>query len=172
MASRLIAGGSGCSPDIALRMYNAVASARTLCVVHLLGFKPTQWATLDVDHRGLVRCLFGLPRSSPIRPYLAEACQTLLSLRAKCAALRHLHRIHRTPEGRRFAARLLDRLHSECPVDETIEHVLLQHPGYADQRRRLFDAYGHWDGHTWVSTTYGFPRAHNVFYDADLFTRL
>ncbi|KAL3214118.1 hypothetical protein MRX96_007246 [Rhipicephalus microplus] len=97
-----IAGGTGCSPDIALRLYNSVASTRTLYVVPLLGLKPTQRATLDVDHGGVVRRLFGLPRSSPIGPTLAETGQTLLSLPAKGAALRHLHRMHRMPEGRRF----------------------------------------------------------------------
>ncbi|KAL3228784.1 hypothetical protein MRX96_023686 [Rhipicephalus microplus] len=83
-----------------------------------------QCATLGVDHRGVVRHLFGLPRSSPIGPTLAEAVQTLLSLRAKGAALRHLHRMHRTPEGRRFAARLLDRPHSGM-VERALEYRAL-----------------------------------------------
>ncbi|KAL3205489.1 hypothetical protein MRX96_040782 [Rhipicephalus microplus] len=73
---------------------------------------------------------------------------------------------------------------SECPADETIEHVLLQCPGNADQRRRLFDAYGR-VGLSHVSLDHlRFPRAHritllrafealvNFFHDADLFTRL
>ncbi|KAL3243690.1 hypothetical protein MRX96_047394 [Rhipicephalus microplus] len=31
---------------------------------------------------------------------------------------------------------------AECPVVETIEHMLLQCPGYVDQSRQPFDAYG------------------------------
>ncbi|KAH8029336.1 hypothetical protein HPB51_025286 [Rhipicephalus microplus] len=32
---------------------------------------------------------------------------------------------------------------AECPAEETTEHILLHCPGYREQRRRLFDAYGH-----------------------------
>ncbi|KAL3225093.1 hypothetical protein MRX96_004676 [Rhipicephalus microplus] len=31
---------------------------------------------------------------------------------------------------------------AECPAEETTEHILLHCPGYTEQRRRLFDAYG------------------------------
>ncbi|KAL3213769.1 hypothetical protein MRX96_035262 [Rhipicephalus microplus] len=31
---------------------------------------------------------------------------------------------------------------AECPAEETTEHILLHCPGYNEQRRRLFDAYG------------------------------
>ncbi|KAL1466561.1 hypothetical protein MTO96_042647 [Rhipicephalus appendiculatus] len=31
---------------------------------------------------------------------------------------------------------------AQCPVEETLEHILLQCPGYDDQRRQLFGVYG------------------------------
>ncbi|KAL3212270.1 hypothetical protein MRX96_036032 [Rhipicephalus microplus] len=164
MASRILANGGGCSPDIALRFFNAVASARVLYAVPLVALRPAQWDALDTLHRGVVRRrLYGLPRSSPIGPTLAEAGETSLSLRVRGSALRHIHRMYLTSEGRRLAGRLLDRPHSrmgqralerfrftnsgspscaECPAEETTEHILLHCPGYTEQRRRLFDAYG------------------------------
>ncbi|KAL3209947.1 hypothetical protein MRX96_037586 [Rhipicephalus microplus] len=71
--------------------------------------RPVQWAALDNLHRGVVRRLYGLPRTSPIGPTLAEAGETSLSLRARGSALRHIHRMYLTSEGRRLAGRLLDR---------------------------------------------------------------
>ncbi|KAL3200312.1 hypothetical protein MRX96_043470 [Rhipicephalus microplus] len=129
---------------------------------------PGKWDALDTLHRGVVRRLYGLPRSSPIGPTLAEAGETSLSLRARGSVLRHIHRMYLTSEGRRLAGRLLDRPHSGMgqraleyaalvpdppycgliPIpphqdpDETTEHILLHCPGYTEQRRWLFDAYG------------------------------
>ncbi|KAL3190558.1 hypothetical protein MRX96_020067 [Rhipicephalus microplus] len=88
------------------------ASARVLYAVPLVALRPVQWAALDTLHRGVVRRLYGLPRSSPIGPTLAEAGETSLSLRARGSALRHIHRMYLTSEGRRLAGRLLDRPHS------------------------------------------------------------
>ncbi|KAL1472991.1 hypothetical protein MTO96_039013 [Rhipicephalus appendiculatus] len=31
---------------------------------------------------------------------------------------------------------------AQCPAEETLEHILLQCPGYNDQRRQLFGVYG------------------------------
>ncbi|XP_075721848.1 uncharacterized protein LOC142765159 [Rhipicephalus microplus] len=112
MASRILANDGGCSPDIALRFFNVVASARVLYAVPLVALRPVQWAALDNLLRGVVYLLYGLPRTSPIGPTLAEAGETSLSLRARGSALRHIHRMYLTSEGRRMAGRLLDRPHS------------------------------------------------------------
>ncbi|XP_075721852.1 uncharacterized protein LOC142765163 [Rhipicephalus microplus] len=112
MASCILASGRGCSPDIALRFFSSVASARVLYAVPLVALRPAQWDALDTLHRGVVRRLYALPRSSPIGPTLAEAGETSLSLRARGSALRHMHRMYLTPKGRRLAERLLDRPHS------------------------------------------------------------
>ncbi|KAL1479606.1 hypothetical protein MTO96_051719, partial [Rhipicephalus appendiculatus] len=160
MASTLLAGGKGCSPDLALRMYNAVATARTLYAVPLVALRPAQWDTLDTDHRSVVRRLFGLPRTSPVGPTLSEAGQTSLSLRAKSGnPLRPLPRAGLSRPARAFllrlrtdCARTAERLFhlsgngspscAQCPAEETLEHILLQCPGYDDQRRQLFGVYG------------------------------
>ncbi|KAL1417818.1 hypothetical protein MTO96_006075 [Rhipicephalus appendiculatus] len=72
----------------------------------------------------------------------------------------------------------------ECPADETIEHILLQCPGYADLRRRLLGAYSHLGLPQVSRDDLLFPSAHcatlrrafyarlDFFVDADLFTRL
>ncbi|KAL3245943.1 hypothetical protein MRX96_058066 [Rhipicephalus microplus] len=87
-----------------------------------------------------------------------------------------------TSEGRRLAGRLLDRPHSgtgqraleqfrftssgspscaECPAEETTKHILLHCPGYTEQRRRLFGAYGRL-GLPHVSLDHlRFPQAHH-----------
>ncbi|XP_037515372.1 uncharacterized protein LOC119391795 [Rhipicephalus sanguineus] len=112
VASCVLAGGKGCSPVLALRLYNAVATARTLYSVQLVGLKPIQWESLDVVHRGAVRRIFALPRTSPVGPTLAETNQLPLSLRAKAGALRHVHRMHQTQQGQQLAIRLLSRPNS------------------------------------------------------------
>ncbi|KAL3188308.1 hypothetical protein MRX96_003633 [Rhipicephalus microplus] len=80
--------------------------------VPLVALRPTQWDALDTLHHGIVRRLYGLPRSPPIGPTLAESGETSLSLRARGNALRHIHRMYLLSEGRRLAGRLLDRPHS------------------------------------------------------------
>ncbi|KAH7976271.1 hypothetical protein HPB52_010440 [Rhipicephalus sanguineus] len=112
VASCVLAGGKGCSPVLALRLYNAVATARTLYSVQLVGLNPIQWESLDVVHRGAVRRIFALPRTSPVGPTLAETNQLPLSLRAKAGALRHVHRMHQTQQGQQLAIRLLSRPNS------------------------------------------------------------
>ncbi|KAH7986885.1 hypothetical protein HPB52_024665 [Rhipicephalus sanguineus] len=112
MASSLLARGNGCSPEMALRLYNAVASARILYGLALVNLKPSQWDVLDADHRGVTRRMFALPRTSPVGPTLAETHQTPISLRAKACALRHIERMHMTREGGRLACRLLSLPHS------------------------------------------------------------
>ncbi|KAH7969867.1 hypothetical protein HPB52_022388 [Rhipicephalus sanguineus] len=89
-----------------------VATARTLYSVQLVGLNPIQWESLDVVHRGAVRRIFALPRTSPVGPTLAETNQLPLSLRAKAGALRHVHRMHQTQQGQQLAIRLLSRPNS------------------------------------------------------------
>ncbi|KAL3224047.1 hypothetical protein MRX96_049653 [Rhipicephalus microplus] len=71
MASSIVAGGKGCSPDIALRLYNAIASAKALYAILFVTPRPVQRAVFDADHNGVVRRLFGFLRTSPIGPTLA-----------------------------------------------------------------------------------------------------
>ncbi|KAL3177763.1 hypothetical protein MRX96_038901 [Rhipicephalus microplus] len=64
MASCILASGRGCLPDIALRFLNAVALVRVFYVVPLIAPRPVQWDALDTLHLGVVRRLYGLPRSA------------------------------------------------------------------------------------------------------------
>ncbi|KAH8032852.1 hypothetical protein HPB51_003225 [Rhipicephalus microplus] len=73
------------------------------------------------------------PRPLPRTGIGRRARAFLLRLRTDCSRTAELH-FRRSNSGSPAC--------SECPADETIEHVLLQCPGNADQRRRLFDAYG------------------------------
>ncbi|KAL1466313.1 hypothetical protein MTO96_042825 [Rhipicephalus appendiculatus] len=50
-----------------------LATARRLYAVPLVALRPAQWDTLNTDHRSVVRRLYGLPRTSPVGPTLAEA---------------------------------------------------------------------------------------------------
>nr|XP_037289453.1 uncharacterized protein LOC119183021 [Rhipicephalus microplus] len=106
-ASSLLARGKGCSPDIALRMYNAVAGARALYAFSCISLRPNQWETLETAHRGIMRRLFGMPRASPVGVTYAETGQFPLSLRAKACALRHIERMHMTRGGKALVHRLL-----------------------------------------------------------------
>ncbi|KAH7983589.1 hypothetical protein HPB52_013013 [Rhipicephalus sanguineus] len=72
----------------------------------------------------------------------------------------------------------------QCPADETIDHILLQCPGYDDHRRRLFGAFSRLGLPHLCLDELLFPSAQHskvlqAFYalldffgDADLFTRL
>ncbi|XP_075534470.1 uncharacterized protein LOC142568352 [Dermacentor variabilis] len=107
-ARSLLARGQGCSPTLALRLYNSVASARILYALPLADLQPTQWKVMDADHRAVVRQFLCLPRSSQCGATLAEAGETPISLRAEGRALNHVERLHRSRHGQQ----LIDRLHS------------------------------------------------------------
>ncbi|XP_075556524.1 uncharacterized protein LOC142588571 [Dermacentor variabilis] len=107
-ARSLLARGQGCSPTLALRLYNSVASARILYALPLADLQPTQWTVMDADHRAVVRQFLCLPRSSQCGATLAEAGETPISLRAEGRALNDVERLHRSRHGQQ----LIDRLHS------------------------------------------------------------
>ncbi|KAL3228785.1 hypothetical protein MRX96_023687 [Rhipicephalus microplus] len=140
----------------------------------------------DVAHFRIARhvCAFhpdsAVATGNPSRPLPRtgigrRARAFLLRLRTDCSRKAELH-FRRTNRGSSACL--------ECPADETIEHVVLQRPGYADQRRRLFDAYGRLGLPHVCLDQLRFPRAHrvtllrafealvNFLHDADLFTRL
>ncbi|XP_072145536.1 uncharacterized protein [Dermacentor andersoni] len=107
-ARSLLARGQGCSPTLALRLYNSVASARILYALPLADLQPTHWKVMDADHRAVVRQFLCLPRSSQSGATLAEAGETPISLRAEGRALNHVERLHRSRHGQQ----LISRLHS------------------------------------------------------------
>ncbi|KAL3188289.1 hypothetical protein MRX96_003615 [Rhipicephalus microplus] len=254
MASRILAKGRGCSPDIALRFFNAVASARILyavpaCRATIRTVGRTRWTLSTVVV--YAACMACRARRRSVPPWRRLARRPSHFGR-EASALRHIHRMYLTSEGRRLAGRLLvrprscvgqraleyaalvpdppycgfipipphqdpgleiktiipgirsekhtpwsalhqeavatieqrlagrvllytDGCHSgrrfrftnsgspscaECPAEETTKHILLHCPGYTEQRRRLFDAYGRL-GLPHVSLDHlRFPQAH------------
>ncbi|KAH7982111.1 hypothetical protein HPB52_003007 [Rhipicephalus sanguineus] len=107
-ARSLLARGRGCTPALALRVYNAVASARVLYRAPVASLSACQLAALDTDHRNAVREYYALPHNSQMGPTLAEAGETPISLRITKTALNHVWRLNNTAQG----GRLVDRLHS------------------------------------------------------------
>ncbi|KAL1445208.1 hypothetical protein MTO96_045148, partial [Rhipicephalus appendiculatus] len=63
-AGGLLAQGRGCTPKLALRVYNGAASARVLYGLPLASLRDSQWAELDADHRAAVRSFYGLPNDT------------------------------------------------------------------------------------------------------------
>ncbi|KAL3188341.1 hypothetical protein MRX96_023009 [Rhipicephalus microplus] len=124
----------------------------------------------------------------PSTPVSAKPPRTLLrigiSRRARAFLLRLRTNCSRTAERRFRFTNSGSPSCTECPVVETTEHILLQCPGYTEQRRRLFDAYGRL-GLPHVSLDhFRFPQAQRsglmrafealieFFGDADLMARL
>ncbi|KAH7958828.1 hypothetical protein HPB49_005571 [Dermacentor silvarum] len=129
-ARSLLARGRGCSPQLALRVYNTVATSRCLYGLPLASLRPSQWETLDMQHRQVIRQLYGLPRNSPIGPTLAEAKDFPLSVRAQCRALNHAERRQRTRQGQYLVLRLHYLPHS-CMGRRAAEfHTLVPTPYY------------------------------------------
>uniref|UniRef100_L7LYN9 Putative tick transposon n=1 Tax=Rhipicephalus pulchellus TaxID=72859 RepID=L7LYN9_RHIPC len=107
-ARALLARGNGCSPTLALRLFNGMATARILYGLPLASLPRSNWEKLDAVHRTAIRQFLSLPRSTPIGPTLAEAGDMPLSLRADVRALNHIERMQRSRHGQR----LIFRLHS------------------------------------------------------------
>ncbi|KAH7968765.1 hypothetical protein HPB52_011170 [Rhipicephalus sanguineus] len=159
-ARGLIARGRGCTPKLALRVYNGVATARVIY---------GQWAELDAHHRAAVRTFYGLPSSTQIGPTLAEAGEMPISLRAVKQAFHHLLRMKGTTHGQHlspvtFASntrmlvllrigchRAAERLHrlsgrgspycSDCGDTETLQHLLLHCPAADTSRTPMLAVY-------------------------------
>ncbi|XP_075740081.1 uncharacterized protein LOC142786333 [Rhipicephalus microplus] len=111
-ARALLARGNGCTPSLALRIYNGMAAARILYGLPLAALTRSNWETLDAAHRIGVRQFFSLPRSSQIGPTLAEAGDMPLSLRADLRALNHTERMKHSRHGQQLVFWLSSLPHS------------------------------------------------------------
>ncbi|KAH7940569.1 hypothetical protein HPB49_002038 [Dermacentor silvarum] len=85
-ARSLSARGHGCSPTLALRIYNSVASARVLYGLPLADLHPSKWDAVDADHQ-------------------AVAGEIPVSLRAEVRALNHIGRMYRSRHGQQLVER-------------------------------------------------------------------
>lgn len=111
-ARSLLARGHGCTPALALRVYNAVASARVIYTAAVASLSACQLAALDADHRNAVREYYGLPQTSQVGPTLAEAGETPISLRVTQRTLNHVLRLKTTRQGQLLVNRLYALPHS------------------------------------------------------------
>nr|XP_037289671.1 uncharacterized protein LOC119183742 [Rhipicephalus microplus] len=107
--SRLQLRGRGCSNKWALRLNQAAASSVLLYAFPLVNLTPARRGLLEGLHRGALRAILGLPKSSPVAATLAEAGGWPLTLRMLQCALGHIDRLHRATDGRA----LLERLRSQ-----------------------------------------------------------
>ncbi|KAL1466297.1 hypothetical protein MTO96_026772, partial [Rhipicephalus appendiculatus] len=78
-ARALLARGNGCSPTLALRLFNGMATARILYGLPLASISSNNWDKLEVVHRTAIRQYYSLPRTSQVGPTLAEAGDMPLS---------------------------------------------------------------------------------------------
>ncbi|KAH7971603.1 hypothetical protein HPB52_000523 [Rhipicephalus sanguineus] len=90
VARALLARGNGCSPALALPLFNGMASARILYGFPLASLTRNNWEQLDTVRRAAIRQYYSLPRTFPNGPTLAEAGDMPLSLRADVRALNHV----------------------------------------------------------------------------------
>ncbi|XP_072143100.1 uncharacterized protein [Dermacentor andersoni] len=105
-ARSLLARGHGCTLQLALRVYNSVATSRALYALPTTNARAANWNAIDMAHRTAVRELYGLPRSSQVGATLAEVGNWPPSLRARKQALHHIERLQRSPQGQRLVCRL------------------------------------------------------------------
>ncbi|KAL1430193.1 hypothetical protein MTO96_015309 [Rhipicephalus appendiculatus] len=63
-ARALLARGNGCSPTLALRLFNGMATARILYGLPLASISSNNWDKLEVVHRTAIRQYYSLPRTS------------------------------------------------------------------------------------------------------------
>ncbi|XP_075556532.1 uncharacterized protein LOC142588579 [Dermacentor variabilis] len=105
-ARSLLARGRGCTPHLALRVYNSIATARALYALPLTNASAANWRAVDVEHRTAIRQMYALPRFSQVGATLAEAGNWPPSLRARKQALHHVERLQRSPQGQRLVCRL------------------------------------------------------------------
>nr|XP_037270233.1 uncharacterized protein LOC119161824 [Rhipicephalus microplus] len=107
--SRLQLRGRGCSTKWALRLNQAAASSVLLYAFPLVNLTPARRRLLEGLHRGALRAILGLSKSSPVAVTLAEAGEWPLTLRMLQRALGHIDRLHHATDGRA----LLERLRSQ-----------------------------------------------------------
>ncbi|XP_037503495.1 uncharacterized protein LOC119378407 [Rhipicephalus sanguineus] len=106
---KLLSRGQGCTPRLALQLYQGAATAAqtyALPLVHLAQHRKEQ---LERQHRMAIRRFMGLPRQSPVAASLAEAQTWPLSLLMLRQALHHVDRLHRAPGGDALLRRLRSR---------------------------------------------------------------
>ncbi|KAH7955734.1 hypothetical protein HPB52_003417 [Rhipicephalus sanguineus] len=125
--AELLADTLGCSPALALRLFNGLATARILYGLPLANISKTGWEKLAVVHRTAIRQFFSLPYSSPEGPTLAEAGDMPLPLSADIRALNHIGRMKRTHHGQQLIFPLDSLPHSRMGQCVAAYRALVSH---------------------------------------------
>ncbi|XP_037558020.1 uncharacterized protein LOC119435164 [Dermacentor silvarum] len=107
--SRIFLRGRGCSTSWALRLHSAAATSRLLYALPLVTLSATRLRRLEQLHRGFIRSVLGLPRTSQIAATLAEAGAWPLSLLLQQRGLLPIDRLAHATDGERLLTRLASR---------------------------------------------------------------
>ncbi|KAH7946657.1 hypothetical protein HPB52_002836 [Rhipicephalus sanguineus] len=96
---KLLSRGQGCTPRLALQLYEGAATA----------LAPHPKEQLERQHHVAIRRFMGLPRLSPVAASLAESQTWPLSLLMRPQALHYVDHLHRAPGGGALLRRLRSR---------------------------------------------------------------
>ncbi|KAH8026370.1 hypothetical protein HPB51_020354 [Rhipicephalus microplus] len=112
----------GCSPSWSLRLYTA-ATSRLRYAFLAVAIPRRLLERLEMLHRGFIRCVLGLPRSSQVATTLAEAGVWPLSLLLKQRGFLHIDQLAHAPD--------------RCPLLALLE----SRPGYRmGELRQIYQA--------------------------------
>ncbi|XP_077553286.1 uncharacterized protein LOC144168080 [Haemaphysalis longicornis] len=111
---KIIAGGRGCTPELAARIYTATGVSRILYALPQAKLTPATWRKLELQHRAALRLCLGLPNHSRITETLAEAGSWPLQSLATRYGLNFIARLKLAPDGHTLLERFRQRPHSRA----------------------------------------------------------
>lgn len=122
---KLVAGGHGCTPDLAVRINQAIGVSAVMYVLPLAKLTDANWKKLELDHNASLRMCLGLLKFSNVAATLAEAGVWPLKIQALRAGLNIVARLKLAPDSetqtrpRRGAAETLPNSATETLVSST-----------------------------------------------------
>ncbi|KAH7963664.1 hypothetical protein HPB52_022332 [Rhipicephalus sanguineus] len=123
-AGKLLSRGQGCTPRLALQLYEGAAMAVQTYALPLVQLAPHHKKQLKRQHRMAIRRFMGHPRQSPVAAALAKAQTWPLSLLMMRQALHHVDRLHKAPGGgallQRLRSRPASRMGQICALNEEL----------------------------------------------------
>ncbi|KAH9384908.1 hypothetical protein HPB48_026938 [Haemaphysalis longicornis] len=111
---KIVAGGRGCTPELAARIYTATGVSRVLYALPQAKLTPATWRKLELQHRAALRLCLGLPNHSRIIETLAEARSWPLQSLATRYGLNFIARLKLAPDGHTLLERFRQRPHSQA----------------------------------------------------------
>ncbi|KAH7967894.1 hypothetical protein HPB52_003801 [Rhipicephalus sanguineus] len=121
---KLLSRGQGCTPRLALQLYQGAATAVQTYALPLVQLAQHRKEQLERQHRMTIRRFMGHPCQSPVAASLAKAKTWPLSLLMLRQALHHVDRLHRAPGGdallRRLRSRPASRMGQICTLYEEL----------------------------------------------------